>query len=178
MKFLNKIKRFSRDQKGSSSLEFVILFPVAFGLVTLNFDSAVLMLRYTNLEAALDKTVRQVRLHGFPESNDNGLAYFKSEICNNASFISNCEENIAVEMSPIDTSAGFTPPVDIKCINRAENSQPVVDFTPGIQNDAVYVRACLLVDRSFPNSLPVIFTTDDNGGIRLVADTAYVVEPL
>jgi len=178
MKLMNFIKQFSRDDKGSSTVEFVTLFPLAFGLVALNFDSAVLMLRYTDLEASLDKTVREVRLNGFPASNDNGLAYFKSEICNRANFIKDCENNIAVEMSPIDTSVGFSAPTDIKCINRADNSQPAVNFTPGVQNDAVYVRACVIVDRAFPNTLPVLFTTDDNGGIRLVADTAYVVEPL
>ncbi|KAB7616228.1 hypothetical protein F9L33_05625 [Amylibacter sp. SFDW26] len=178
MKFLKNFKSFSKDQKGSLGVEFAVLFPMIFGLVAINFDAAVMMLRYTNLETALDKTVREVRLHGFPESNDNGLAYFKSEICSHATFIKNCSENIAVEMSPIDTSAGFTKPATIQCINRADNSEPVTEFTPGQQNDAVYVRACVVIDRVFPNSLPGIFSSNEEGHVKLVADTAYVVEPI
>ncbi len=180
MNFMEKIKIFSRDQRGSASIEFVVLFPVAFGLIALNFDAAYLMLRYTNLESSLDKTVREVRLHGFP-STEGGVSsadYFKAEICKRATLIDNCEANLAVEMSPIDTSSGFTKPTQIQCIDRNETNQPVIEFTPGRQNDAVYLRACLVVDRFFPNSLPGLFTTDASGGVQLVADTAYVVEPL
>ena len=179
MNFLEKIKNFARDESGVSSIEFVMLFPAAFGLVALDFDAALLMLRYTNLEGALDRSVREVRLHGFPASETQSRSeYFIEEICKNAALIKDCTTSLAVEMSPIDTSTGFSKPTEIKCINRNDDNQPVIEFTPGSQNDVVYLRACLVVDRFFPNSLPGVFTTDASGGVRLVADSAYVVEPL
>ncbi len=179
MNFIEKIKRFSKDERGAATVEFVVLFPAAFGLVALNFDAALLMLRYTNLESSLDKTVREVRLHGFPATGSVSSAeYFKTEICKNASLLKNCEQNLAVEMSPIDTSSGFSKPASIQCIDRSEENQPVIEFTPGRQNDIVYVRACMVVDRFFPNSLPGVFASNESGGLMLVADTAYVVEPL
>ncbi len=180
MKFLRKLNWFSREEEGAATAEFVVLFPIILGLIAVNFHSAVLMLKYTELESALDKSVREVRLHGFPESDDNGLAYFKSEICSHANYIKNCASTLTLEMSPIDTSAGFVKPAGAKCIDRTQTSQPVIEFVPGRQNDAVYLRACVVVDRIGPTIFNGfgLFDSDASGGIQLIADTAYVVEPL
>lgn len=173
--FFNRLKNFDRNELGTSTVQFVIAFPFMFAMVVVTFDIGLLMTKYVVLENALDRTVRQVRLSGIT-GGDIGAAYFKSEVCSHATLISDCESSLFVEMTPIDTGSTFTSP-PVTCVDRTVPNQPATVFVPGVQNEIVYLRACLVVDRYFPNALSGIFSVDASGGIRLIADSAYVVEP-
>lgn len=175
-KLLRRIKQFSRNEDGVATLEFVIAFPFVFAMIVATFDAGLLMTKYVVLENALDRVVRDVRLTGIADG-DPGVTYFKAEVCNIAGLISNCEDSLHVEMIPIDTSLTFTPS-DVACVDRDTASSPATSFSTGEPNDIVYIRACLVVDRYFPSALSGIFSVDASGGIRLIADSAYVVEPL
>ena len=173
---LRHIKHFSRNEDGVATLEFVIAFPFVFAMIVATFDAGLLMMKYVVLENALDRVVRDVRLTGIA-NGQAGVTFFKQEVCTIAQLIKNCQTNLHVEMTPIDTSSTFNPSA-VTCVDRNANNPPATTFTTGAPDDIVYIRACLVVDRYFPSALSGIFTVDASGGIQLIADSAYVVEPL
>lgn len=56
------LRRFLRSEQGSASVEFVILFPVMFGLFLQSFEQGMYLMRQVSLDRALDLAVREVRL--------------------------------------------------------------------------------------------------------------------
>jgi len=175
-RMFNKLWDFARNEQGTATLEFVIAFPFMFSMIVLTFDSGLLMTKYVVLENALDRVVRDVRLVGISDG-EAGATYFKEQVCDIAALIKDCEESLHIEMTPINTGALFAPG-DVTCVDRNAANPSANSVTPGQPNEIVYVRACLVVDRYFPSALSGIFTVDASGGIRLVADSAYVTEPL
>lgn len=173
---IERLKHYHGDEEGVATLEFVIAFPFVFAMIVATFDAGLLMMKYVVLENALDRIVRDVRLTGIADG-DAGADFFKQEVCNIAELINDCEASLHVEMTPIDTSFTFTPPA-VTCVDRDADNPPATTFTTGAPDDIVYIRACLVVDRYFPSALSGIFTVDGSGGIQLIADSAYVVEPL
>lgn len=178
MKTLFKLIRFfAGNERGTATIEFVIAFPFMMSLIFATFDSGLMMSKYVVLENALDRVVRDVRLNGIA-NGESGHTYFKNSVCAIATLIKDCESSLFIEMSPINTSGSFAPVPDATCIDRSSEATPAISFAAGVQNDIVYIRACLVVDRYFPSALSGIFSVDESGGIRLIADAAYVVEPL
>lgn len=176
MKYImNIFKRFSRNERGTATVEFVFVFPLMFAMLAAMFDAGLIMVKYVVLETSLDRVVRDVRLNGI-SSGESGSDFFKGQICSISPLLADCESSLFVEMTPIDTGATFTPAAPT-CIDRTADNTPAVVFVPGAKNEIVYIRACVVVDRYLPSTLLGIFTADASGGIRLVADSAYVVEP-
>jgi Flp pilus assembly protein TadG len=173
---LKKLEHFHRNEQGVATLEFVIAFPFMFAMIVATFDAGLLMTKYVVLENSLDRVVRTIRLSGI-DDGASGAAYFKTQVCSLATLIKDCESSLFIEMSPIDTSSSFTPGA-VTCVDRTASAPPANTISTGGPNDIVYVRACLVVDRYFPSAVSGIFSVDASGGIQLIADSAYVVEPL
>ncbi len=174
---INRLKRFGADVRGVATVEFVIAFPFMFAMIVLTFDTGLLMMKYVVLENSLDRVVRTVRLSGIA-GGTAGADFFKQEMCQIATLISDCENSLFIEMTPINTGSTFTPGA-VTCIDRTANNTPATSFSGSTDpNEIVYVRACLVVDRYFPSALSGVFSLDGSGGIQLVADTAYVTEPI
>lgn len=176
MKYIvNIFKRFSRNERGTATIEFVFVFPLMFAMLAAMFDAGLIMVKYVVLETSLDRVVRNVRLNGIA-GGETGSDFFKDEICNISPLFVDCQNSLFVEMTPINTGSTFIPAAPT-CIDRTAENTPAIVFVPGVQNEIVYIRACVIVDRYLPSTLLGIFTPDASGGIRLVADSAYVVEP-
>lgn len=174
-RMFKQLRRFSRNDRGVATVEFVLVFPVMLAMLFAMFDAGLIMVKYVVLEMSLDRVVRDVRLNGIA-GGAAGSTFFKQEVCAISPLLKDCENNLYVEMTPINTGSTFTPS-EVTCIDRTANNTPAIKFVPGVHNEIVYIRACVVVDRYFPTSLIGIFTSDASGGIRLVADSAYVVEP-
>jgi Flp pilus assembly protein TadG len=174
-RFFKILRRFTQNERGTATVEFVFVFPTMMALMFVMFDTGLIMIKYVVLETSLDIVVRDVRLHGI-QSGQSGADYFKQEVCARSPLFEDCQSNLFIEMTPINTGTTFVA-TDPTCVDRTVNDPPAVDFVPGATNDIVYIRACVIVDRYLPTTLVGIFNTDASGGLRLIADSAYVVEP-
>ena len=128
------------SEDGSATVEFVVLFPVMFALFVTSVDFSLQMLRQVFLDRAVDLAVRDVRL-GLIDTN--GLDGFKQRICENAALTPNCLATVTVELRPV--AAAQFPGLDqrARCVDRANNVNPVVSFTPGSGNqELMMLRAC------------------------------------
>jgi hypothetical protein len=171
------LRDFARNEQGVATVEFVTALPMLLVFVYATFDSGLVMAKYVTLENALDRSIRQVRLGGIT-GGQVGSDYFKSEVCSRAELlVTDCSTNLFIEMIKVDSGATFSPPASTTCVNRSAGGTPATSFAGAAPNDVIYLRACLVVDRIFPSALSGLFAVDASGGILLVADSAYVVEP-
>lgn len=167
------LRRFWRSTRASSTVEFVIVFPLFIYMLCLMAESGTLMLRQVMLDRALDITVRQLRIRTWDTPTQ---AILKSSICSNA-WATNCSSNLMLELTPIPQGTAL-PSASATCVDRNATVQPVTTFDGGTQNEMMLVRACLLFDPLFPSyGLGLQLAKNSNGAYALVATSAFVNEP-
>ncbi len=163
-------------QRGAASIEFITVMPLAVAVFFASAESGILSLRQTFLDRALELTIREVRLGMITNTSSANL---KSLICARMAMVDNCAENLALEMN-VRSSFNFLsiPNTTTSCIDRATNTEPVLTYEPGAENELVLVRACLVQDIVFPTSVAQVsvFGTT-NQEFHLISTTVFVKEP-
>lgn len=180
--FQRKWRGFRRSEDGSmSSIELLFWFPFFMYMTYSGIDLGLMSFNHSNLERALDETVREVRLNRLPAGEAEWThELLKEMICERARHIPDCSENLALEMKSIDPRIGNTLADELFCVDRAEEIKKDREqvFVPGASNELMILRACLEVT-------PVHgFTTvghladqRPNGQWEVEAITVFVHEP-
>jgi hypothetical protein len=169
--------RFGHDESGTSTVEFVILFPMFMAIFFAAFESGYMMLRNVMLERALDLTVRELRL-GTPAPPT--FDEFKSSICENTYFIENCEDSVQVQLRPVSMTTWGPLGGDPRCIDVDSAIDPFdqTEYAVGGNNELMMVRVCALFRPMFPTTgLGLAMRYDGEGNYAIVATTAFVNEP-
>ncbi len=172
-RFLN---RFRKSERGSATMEFVIVFPIFMVLMGSAWELGVITMRTTTIERATDLVVRDIRLGtGTAPQHDE----IKQRICDRAPILNDCDINLRVEMIQLDPRAWVDPPADADCTDTAQTVAPVRSFENGQENDLMLLRVCFKVEPVFPAvGLGHKLVTDAAGKYALVASAAFVQEPL
>lgn len=170
------LRRFTASERGSSTVEFVITVPLVLALLLSSIDFGVVMLRQVFLDRAVDIAVRDVRLGRVPSAS---FTQFRDSICERTFLMPNCQQDIAVELRPIDTQtfAGLDGPA--QCVNRAEEINPVLAFNPSRgQQELMLIRVCV-VSNPFLRVTGMVLgmPVDASGGYNVVARSAFANEP-
>lgn len=177
------IKQFLRQDKGTTTIEFVIVFPVFFLMFSFSIESGLLATRQVMLDHGLDRTVRDVRIGIVTDTSHENLI---DVICEYATIIPDCSNQLRLQMfaGDIDGWDGTDLEVEYECRDRSEDeSEPLTTFTnTGSNNELMFLRACALYD---PMLLYVGLgeaLTEGNGAelgdaYALVATSGYVMEP-
>ena len=167
--------RFRRDEDGNATIEFVIMFPLFIFLTLAGIEMGIIAVRQATLERAVDLTVRDIRLGtGTAPQHDD----IKNLICDRAAMVPDCKANLRLEMIPIDPENYTPPPVVPDCTDASEEVNPVRQFTNGMDNELMILRACAKFKPYYPLSGIGKELTKDNAGYAAVtATTAFVQEP-
>lgn len=165
-----------RDESGTTTVEFVIALPLVLAFLFSAIDFGAVMLRQVFLDRAVDIAVRQVRLGNVTGANQQG---FRQMICRNTFMIGNCEDSLAIELRPIDTTtwAGLNQPA--QCRNRAQDLNPVLTFNPAAgQQQLMLIRVCAVADPFITmTGLVLGMPRDASGGYFIVSNAAFANEP-
>lgn len=164
-----------RANDGSSTVEFVIWFPLFMTLFLTSFELSFYGMRSMMLERALDMTVRDLRLGiGRPEN----LEQFKEKVCEKTILFQNCQNEISLDLQQVDQLSWNLPQGNIPCVDRAQGLKPATTYAPGGGGDLNLVRACLVRDPFFPTTPLVMgLPRDASGAVKIVAVSTYVNEP-
>ena len=169
------LRRFRRQERGSSTIEFVIWFPFFITLVCSSIESGLMMTRHVMLERGVDITVRGLRLGAWTAPTHNEL---KIAICDSALIIPGCLNSLSVELLPVSTDTWTLPPGPVTCTDQSQPIQPVTQLVPGIANELMLVRVCSKFSPFFPTTgLGMNLPKDGAGNYALVAASAFVNEP-
>ena len=174
-KFCRPLRRFGVSEKGAATVELVIVFPFFIGVFVSAFEVAIMNMRAVMLERATDTVVSEIRLNlGDQPSYEEVLA----DVCSAAAIIPDCMTKTRIELKRLDpdTWVGISGTVD--CVKQDEDIDPDIDN--GSQNDIMMMRVCSIVDPIFPTigvgrSIP---RDPLEGGYRVIASAAFVIEPL
>lgn len=169
------LRRFRRSQSGSATIEFVLVFPAILTIMLSGIELGFVTLQHAMLERAMDITVRDIRLGtGSAPQHDE----IRDLICDRAGFISNCQDNLRLEMVQVDPRAWAGVSEDPDCTDRTEEVSPVRNFINGQENELMILRACARIDPVFPTTgLGKNLAEGPGGQYALVATSAFVQEP-
>lgn len=169
------LNRFAKSEMGSGTVEFVITVPVMLIILLSGIELAVVNVRHSMLERAVDLTVREIRLGtGSAPQHDQ----IKDMICEHAGFIENCDDNLRLEMIQLDPRNWSGIPREADCTDSSEEVSPVRSFVNGAANDLMILRACAKFDPIFPSTgLGADLASQTDGMYGLVSTTAFVQEP-
>ena len=174
------LQRFAQCEKGTASLEFVIVFPIFFAFFLMTYESGMVNAQHVMLERGVDIAIRDVRIGKIANPTPDRL---RERICETALIIPDCEAQLQVEMVMRDPRAWIDVPAKIRCIDRSLTVQPVVTFTNGENNDMMVLKACVRIDPLLPTTglgkVIVGSNSSDaaDGSLALVAYSAFVIEP-
>ena len=173
---LGRLARALRRTDGNATVEFVILFPIFIAIMLQAFEVGWITVRQTMLDRALDLTVRDLRLGHFVNPTNDTL---RQAICADVGgVISNCANNMLVELTPVDTTGWTMPPTKATCVNRDAKIQPVTTVSQGAGDQLMFVRVCAIIDLMFPLvELGPLLTVDTQGGMAIAATSVFVNEP-
>ena len=165
-----------REDGGTATVEFMIVLPLYMALMIMSLELSMITLRQTMLERGLDIAVRVIRLGTGTAPTHDAI---KTRICEEALVIVGCEETLRLEMVPTDMRNLTTLGGEVQCTEREEEGVPVLKFTPGQQNQLMFLRACLKYDPIFPAwHLASRMKSDGSGQLAIVTMSAFVQEPL
>ena len=186
------LRKLPWSEKGSSTIEFVILFPPFIIFFLSGVEAGLMMLRNAMLERGLDLAVREIRI-GTPTPPT--FIQFRQQICDVAMIIPNCMDNLQVELEVVDGTTWEPLDPTPRCVDRNSPIDPFDGaddwYNTGINNDFMLVRLCANVDPILPGfALGLILdqvpmpgagdvdeTQEDLNGYAIVALTAFVNEP-
>jgi len=171
-----RFKQFLKDDTATASVEFVMIAPLYLASVFSVFEAGWLMTKNMMLERGLDQTVRDIRLG---KAGLTQHAEFVSAICDYARILRDCEDNMILEVTPINNSTDI-PSGAADCRDRSTPPPPpgTHKFNLGNRTDVMYVRACVIVDPLLPGlGLGLHLPKNDRGDFEMIAYSAFVNEP-
>lgn len=177
---INRLKRYlgrkAREEDGSASVEFVLIFPVYLSLIIMSIELGFVTMRHTLIERGMDIAVRDLRL-GTGTAPQH--AEIKDLICEHAMMVADCKTKLRLEMVPASMFAFQSLDTTPDCTDKADEAKPVRDFTPGVANQVMLLRACYKFEPFFPDEfLGTALTKDASGEASIVTMTAFVQEPI
>jgi hypothetical protein len=172
---LDHLRQFHRAEDGSATIEFVIVFPAFFTFFLSTFELGMLETRHVMLDRGLDLAVRQIRLGQLEPVTHEG---FKRAVCDGATVIPDCMNQLKLEMVPVDPRAWTSMETSSDCVDRADASVAVRNFIPGVSNQLMLIRACALFDPFFPTTgLGASLPRSSGGAYGLISLASFVIEP-
>ena len=174
-RIISQPARWFRREDGSATIEFVVFFPLIMFIFLSSIELGVYLMRSVLLDRAVDINVRALRLGTLSPMTPEEL---KRRICEDAIIIGDCETSMAIELVPVSTQTWDFPDPQITCVDRTSDIDPVVEFTPGTQNEIMLVRACVVADPFFGTTPYVMnLALDASGGYAIAAVSTFVNEP-
>ena len=169
------LRRFRRDEDGTSTIEFMFLFPVIFMLFGTTLEAGMYSMHQVMLERGLDMTVREVRLGIISDPTHDKLV---TSTCRYAVILPDCKSQLRLEMIKQSPTA-FTPMSrKVPCIDTVKDPTDL-DMVPGQNNDLMILRACVRLKPLMPLAAMGRALTDDGKSkfYSLSATTSFVLEP-
>ncbi|AVW90458.1 TadE family protein [Celeribacter baekdonensis] len=168
-------RRYRRGETGSSTIEFVIVFPVFAFLMMGSYEIGYYTVSSSMLDRGLDLAVRDIRLG---TASNVTLSSLKTAVCTYARYVRKCEDNLHIALEPVDANNFVRPAYIAECIDRNQNITPATTFSDGGENELMLVRACVNVDPIFPTTwLGAALEGTPGSGYAMVSTAGFVNEP-
>jgi Flp pilus assembly protein TadG len=179
---MTALHRFLKDDRGTASIEFLLVFPIIFLVFTASFESSMYMARYIMFDRSVDLVVRQLRLGNYASITHQQM---KERICKGgvmAASLADCTNKMRIWMQPVNTANFDMNAPAVTCVDKADEiniaEPPANEFAAGTDNDIMLLRICLKEWPMFPTSgISVKMPTQDDGSVAMIVTSVFVNEP-
>jgi Flp pilus assembly protein TadG len=132
----NALRRFGRNRRGSTAVEFALVAPVFFALLFAIIETAMVFFASQVLETVTQDAAREV-MTGQAQGASYTKQQFKDYVCEHSSALFDCANGIYIDIQnyPAFTDIKITAPVD-----AANNFVNDMKYCPGKDGDIVVVR--------------------------------------
>jgi hypothetical protein len=181
------LRAFLADERGTATIEFVLLVPIVLTVFFASFESSFYMIRYVMLERSVDIVVRDIRLGKLDGLDHRTL---KREFCETSALVYSvdaCVDKMRVWMQPINTATFEMDVPERHCMDKSADIDPMVDppateFAYGVDNDIMLLQICLLEEPMFPTTIVGAGLVGANGNgddenYALMVQSVFVNEP-
>lgn len=169
--FFARLRRFRREEKGVTAVEFALLAAPFFLMLFAILETCITFFANANMDSVVAQAGRMVRT-GQAQMQGWGEADFVTYVCDRMTLISDCESNLNVDVQtfPSFNSVVFAPLIDGDG-NVIEHHR----FEPGTAGDIVLVRAYYVWNVVSPTAIGLSNVSGD--GRLLVSSVAFRNEP-
>ena len=179
-------RAFLSDERGTATIEFVLLVPLIMTVFFASFESSFYMIKSVMLERSVDIVVRDLRLGNLDNMNHRIL---KQRFCETSALtdVASCVDNMRVWMQPINTADFKMVLPQRYCMDKSAKIDPLVDppsaeFAYGTDNDIMLLHICLLETPLFPTTIvgAALVAANGNGddeNYGIVVNSVFVNEP-
>lgn len=149
-RFGARVRRFGRDQSGSTTISFLLMFPLVFGIFLITLDSGFATMRSALLDRALDVSARQIRNGTIAQTT---IGNIRTEMCKELTAFKDCSTMLKLQIVSV-TRPGFVLPArSLACTDSGTAITPVTSFTAGQTNPITVLRACMEIASFTPSAL-------------------------
>lgn len=174
MRALKLFRRHARDEGGSATIPFVMALPLFITMIMAAYEIGYYAMTSAMLDRGLTDTMRDIRLGRMKTVT---LETLKPSICDYASYVPNCRENILVELRPITAQTFAIPSTMAQCVDRNAAANPITIITNGGENELMLVQVCVLFDPVFPTTWLSGSLHNADGNYAIVSVSGFVNEP-
>ncbi|EIE53103.1 hypothetical protein AL036_06330 [Salipiger aestuarii] len=188
---LNALRRFRDSEEGTAVVSVALWAPFMVSIALSTVEMGALTMRQVSLERALDKTIREVKLE---TGRTWTHAQMKTDICDRATVLTNCDHLLHLEMLSVDMRDYVAPNPQAECTDTvklltSENSDgieiPLSDrltaqrnFENGQAHQTMVLRACYKYKPISPLSyFGGAIPKDEKGFTAVVSTGLFVHEP-
>ncbi|KQB97268.1 hypothetical protein AL073_09535 [Loktanella sp. 1ANDIMAR09] len=177
------LQQFLKDERGTASIEIVLVFPVFFGFFLMTYESGVYSARQVMLEHGVDVTVREIRIGVITNPDRDNL---RARICSAARILPDCIRQLEIELEQRDPRTAWVDlDAEVRCVDRGDlDAAYGGTIDPTGNNELMFLRACIRIDPFLPSSALGKAFIEANAGdsaagesYALIATGAFVVEP-
>jgi hypothetical protein len=178
-------RAFLADERGTATIEFVLLVPIILTIFFASFESSFYMIRSVMLERSVDIVVRDIRLGNLDNLDHRDL---KELFCGTSALVASvddCVDAMSVWMQPINTATFDMVAPPRYCVDRAAPIDPLYEppaeeFAYGSDNEIMLLRICLKEEPMFPTTIVgagLLEGGEDDGSYAIVVTSVFVNEP-
>lgn len=165
-------RRFKKDRKGATAVEFALIAGPFFFFLLALIEVAAVFFAETVIENAVLETSRLIRTGQLQDGGGNA-ATFEQEVCTRIEVIADCDR-MAFEVAVFQDFDGIapTPPVD----DEGNLNGGSLGFDPGDAGDIILVRVYYAYPLILPNMFGTMSNLPDNQRL-VISSTVFRNEP-
>lgn len=157
-------RRFARDKKGATAVEFGLVVTPFFLLLFMIIETAIVFFAGQTLETAVGDSARLI-LTGQAQTAKFDAPAFKNAVCGKVYGLFDCGGSMYVDVKTYNSFSSITNTVQLD-----GNGKPVTNYSPGNPGDIVVVRLIY----QWPIIVPFVqkYLGTNGGNSRLIVATA------
>lgn len=172
--FLPALRRFCASEDGNAVAAFALWLPLFVGIIVSAVELGTITVRHTQLERALDQSVRDLKIGVTAPTHDA----LKASICARTTVLPGCSQTLHLEMIPLDMRNLQAPSATADCADTTQDATPQRVFSHGSGGTLMFLRACYKFRPLTPAAtLNASLPKDDQGYTAIISTSAFVYEP-